>query len=132
MRPLPLPMIALLVSQLLVTPASTRSADPKPPTKTIKQLMRQGFQRPESPGYRAMKGQATTAELKQLSKITAELARLTPPKGSATKWTSRTSELLTAVKDGVEQNDGAVERIRVAIRCVTCHRDHRPTNSPHK
>ena len=113
-------MFVCLLSSLILRVQAT-----DPPVKSIKQLMASGFVRPDTAGRKALKGTASREELSELLKISQNLAGQTPPKGDKTEWSKRTKELISALQDGVDQKEGAVERIKKAVRCVDCHRTHR-------
>ncbi len=100
-------------------------APPREP-RTIPDLMKAGFERPGMAAHNAFLGKATADDLKSLRQFAVDLAQQKPPQGTVEAWKSRTDELLAATDATIAGQENAVNRLRKAISCVDCHRDHRP------
>ena len=62
------------------------------------------------------------------AKLLAEyklLATLKPPLGDAGSWQKRTGNAISALQELVDKKPGAVERVRGATECSSCHNAHR-------
>jgi len=62
------------------------------------------------------------------AKLLAEyklLATLKPPLGDAGSWQKRTGNAIAALQELVDKKPGAVERVRGATECSSCHNAHR-------
>lgn len=119
-------LFAMVVGFALAAETMPDETAPAERPKSIKKLMREGFTRPTTPGSRAFRGIATEADLERLSKIVAELARHEPPAGTAADWRTRIDELAAAVAAALLKEEGSIDRLRAATRCVDCHRAHHP------
>lgn len=103
---------------------SARSADPK---YTIKEVMKLAHQGKPALCAKAVKGQATPEELKQLLECYEALAANKPPRGDADAWKAKTSALIESVKGLLANDKKALAQYQKAVNCQACHKEHKPS-----
>jgi hypothetical protein len=70
-------------------------------------------------------GKASKEEQKQLLSLYEDLARNKPPKGSAQDWKDRTSKMIAAARDVVDDKPGATKTLGKVVNCKACHELHK-------
>ncbi|MCS7160458.1 MAG: hypothetical protein RMJ19_08295 [Gemmatales bacterium] len=105
---------------------SAVSADPK---YTIKEVMKMAHQGKPALCAKAVKGEASVDELKQLLAYYEALAANKPPRGDANAWKERTSALVESVKALIAnpKDKDALAKYNKAVGCKGCHSEHKPT-----
>lgn len=58
-------------------------------------------------------------------KLAADLGKNKPPKGSEAEWKKRTTTLLNAAKDVLNDKPGANKALAAAGNCKACHQAHK-------
>jgi hypothetical protein len=111
------------VALLATTGCSSMSSKP---TKTVEQVMEEGFEGQESLNARVTKGQGTPAEIAHLAELVAQLALNKPPQGDLASWTEKTVALNKAAADLVAGKPGAMDAYKAAANCKACHSVHKP------
>lgn len=96
------------------------------PTKTVSQVMEQGFKGKESLNARIMKGEANAADFKLMASLTKELALNKPGYGDLASWTEKTTALHAAAEGLAGGKPGALDAYKAAVNCKACHTAHRP------
>jgi len=70
---------------------------------------------------KALKGNASEEEKKELLECYTALSKNKPPQGEAAEWKERTSALVKAAKEIVEDKPDGVKDLRKAANCKGCH-----------
>jgi hypothetical protein len=100
-----------------------RAADDEKPKFTIKEIMKQAHK--DKLLNKVLEGKATADEKATLSLLYLHLGKNKPPKGDEASWKKLTSALQTAAKEAEEGKPGAVDRLKAASKCGTCHSAHK-------
>ncbi len=115
-----------LLSGVALLAATGCSSMSSKPTKTVEQVMEEGFEGKESLNARVTKGQGTPAEIAHLAELVAQLALNKPPAGDLASWTEKTVALNKAAADLVAGKPGAMDAFKAAVNCKACHSVHKP------
>ena len=115
-----------LLSGVALLAATGCSSMSSKPTKTVEQVMEEGFEGKESLNARVTKGQGTPAEIAHLAELVAQLALNKPPQGDLASWTEKTVALNKAAADLVAGKPGAMDAYKAAVNCKACHSVHKP------
>jgi hypothetical protein len=94
-------------------------------TKSIEQVMDEGFKGKESLSARVSKGQGSAADLKTMTELTYQLTLSTPPKGDLQSWKEKTAALHAAAKGLASGAPGAADAWKTAVNCKACHSVHK-------
>jgi hypothetical protein len=126
-------MGALLLAQTVILgcrqqPAAivTQAAGDQPKF-TISEVMNKAHGRKSNLARKLILGQITDQEKVKLIEYYEALGRAIPPKGSATDWQKRTSNLLAAAKAALHGGPPEKAKFREAVDCKSCHDAHRIT-----
>lgn len=88
--------------------------------KVMKAAMKDGLCKKVASG----KGDPGDAE-KLLEMFTA-MSKLEPPRGEADSWKEKTSALVAAAQECVDDKEGAGAKLGAAASCKACHSAHKP------
>jgi predicted component of type VI protein secretion system len=113
---------AAIATSLLAVGCATSSK----PSKTVSQVMEEGFKGKESLNARISKGEASAADFKLMASLTKELAKNKPGYGDLASWTEKTTALHAAAEGLVAGKPGALDAYKAASNCKACHSAHRP------
>jgi len=99
---------------------SVLDAAEEAPKYTIKQVM----QKAHKGGLlkKALAGDASKDELKQLHAYYVALSQQKPKKGDLDQWKEKTSAILKAYEALVQGKDGAAARLKAVTNCGDCHK----------
>lgn len=75
---------------------------------------------------KAVDGQATPAQIKELVAAYKSMAAAKPPKGDQASWKEKTSKLVAAAMALEKGSPGAAEQYKEAVNCKACHSVHKP------
>ena len=70
-------------------------------------------------------GKATDAEIAKLNHYYKAMPELTPPKGDAESWKTKTEALVKASQAAVDKDSNAGELLKSATNCASCHDVHK-------
>jgi len=124
---------ALLLAQTVILgchrePAATvTQAGGDQPKFTISEVMNKAHGRKSNLARKLILGQISDQEKVKLIEYYEALGKATPPKGSATDWQRRTSNLLAAAKAALDGGQPERAKFRQAVDCKSCHDAHRTT-----
>ncbi len=123
MRTRPVALAAALAAVGFLVGAQGAPKDEKP--KTIKDVMvlHKGK---DSFLNKILAGQGTAEEHKKLVAYYEVMAALKPPQGDEKSWKEKTEALLAAARDVAAKKDGALDRLKKASDCKSCHGPHKP------
>lgn len=96
------------------------------PSKTIEQVMEEGFKGKESLCAKVSKGEGSAADLQTMVDLTYQLTLSEPPKGDLASWTAKTTALHAAAKSLAAGKPGAMDAWKEAVNCKACHSVHKP------
>lgn len=99
------------------------SKDDKP--KTIKDVMAL-HKGKDSFLNKILAGKGTDEDHRKLVAYYEVMAALKPPQGDEKSWKEKSEALLAAARDVAAKKDGAIERLRKASDCKSCHGPHKP------
>jgi hypothetical protein len=93
------------------------------PKHTVKEIMvlahKSGLMK------KAILGNATAAEKRELTELYVDLQKNGVKKGSAESWKEKTAALVRAAQDVEAGKAGAGLALRKAVDCDTCHKAHK-------
>jgi hypothetical protein len=101
------------------------ATQPKP-SKSVEQVMEEGFEGKESLCARVSSGAGSKADLATLADLTYQLTLSKPPQGDLQSWTEKTTALHAAAKALVAGQPGALDGWKAASNCKACHSVHKP------
>jgi len=113
---------AFLVTCALVGGAKVQGADGE--KHSIKDVMKHVFKK-NALKDKAIAGEASDDEKKELVSLLKDMADQAPPKGSEESWKKLTGALVEAGQGVVEGKEGAVEALKKASNCGACHKEHK-------
>jgi outer membrane murein-binding lipoprotein Lpp len=117
-------LIAAASAALLV--AGCASYGSAKPSRTIEQVMEQGFKGKESLNARISKGEGNADDFKLMASLVHDLAHNKPPMGDLASWTAKTAALESAAGMLVAGQPGALDAFKAAANCKACHSAHKP------
>lgn len=79
----------------------------------------------DSIAARAREGMASKDDLSRMLENYRALLELTPPEGTLENWKSKTTELIDATVNLLEEDPDAVNAYKAAVNCKACHSEHR-------
>jgi cytochrome c553 len=91
----------------------------------IEQVMEKAHKGKPSLFQKVLKGEASSAEKKELVNLYEELGKNKPPKGSEADWKKRTTALVKAAKGVAEDKEGSTAALKKAANCKACHDQHK-------
>jgi hypothetical protein len=74
---------------------------------------------------KVVSGQASAAEKAELLKIYKEMANVSPEKGDAASWKSKTAALVAAAQAAVDGKGDSSALLKSAANCKACHAAHK-------
>ncbi|MFM8419468.1 MAG: hypothetical protein ACKOEQ_05010 [Verrucomicrobiota bacterium] len=95
-------------------------------SKTIEQVMEEGFEGKTSLCAKVSKGEGTAKDLETMVGLTYQLTLNTPPRGDLQSWTEKTTALHAAAKALAAGSPGAADQWKSAVNCKACHSVHKP------
>ena len=95
-------------------------------SKTIEQVMDEGFKGKGSLSAKVSKGEGSAKDIETMVGLTYQLTLNTPPKGDLRSWTEKTTALHAAAKALAAGNPGAADQWKSAVNCKACHSIHKP------
>ncbi len=105
--------------------ATYQAADSDKPKNTIEEVMEKAHKGKESLYKKVITNKASGDQKKELLGLYEDLAKNKPPKGSAEDWKKRTTAIVGAAKEVVEDKPDASAKLRKAVNCKGCHDQHR-------
>ncbi len=91
---------------------------------SITAVMKQSMKGDNSLLKRAINGSATDAEKTKLLDYIKKLQNTHPPAGNQADWDNRIKSLVTAATDLAANKQGAVDALKTASNCKSCHNAH--------
>jgi hypothetical protein len=101
-----------------------QAADDAKPKYTIKEVMAKAHK--EKLLDKVATGQGTKEDAQQLADLYKALGANTPPKGDPDSWKTKTVAILAAAQDVVDGKEGAGPKLKAAVNCANCHKEHKP------
>ena len=92
---------------------------------TIKDIMKEAHDAKTGLAKKVATGKATATEKSRLQILYEELAKLSPPKGTAKDWSDKTTKLVDAAKLAVKNDPVAAKSVKAATNCKSCHKVHK-------
>lgn len=114
---------ACLSACALMMISKVQGADEDKPA-TIKQVMTKVFKK-NALKDKAVAGEASDEEKKELVALLKDMAKDKPSKGSEESWKKLTGALVEAAEGVAEGKDGAAEALKKASNCGGCHKEHK-------
>lgn len=114
---------AILAACSFIGSSALRGADEEKP-KTIKEVMKEVFKK-NALKDKAVAGEASDEEKKELVALLKDMAKDKPPKGSEESWKKLTEELVKAAEGVAEGKEGAADALKKASNCGGCHKEHK-------
>jgi hypothetical protein len=93
--------------------------------KSIKDVMA-AHKGKESMLNKITSGKGTDEDHKKLLELYEFMATQKPPQGDEAGWKAKTSALVTVTKDVVAKKEGAIDALKKASDCKSCHEVHKP------
>ena len=119
-------ILSITVASLgLAMGTATLLAEKEAAALKIKDVMGKYVKGDKSPLAKALKGESSEAELKELHAAFVALAGNKPPKGDEEAWKKKTEALVAASAALAEKKEGAVAALKAATNCKACHDDHK-------
>jgi hypothetical protein len=113
--------LALLTLGLAAaTAVAVLKADDKP-KYTIKEVMKKAHDGDATLKDKVISGKASKDEKQLLLDLYTALSLNKAPKGDEKDWKDRTTAIVVAAKDVVDDKDGAVDKLKMAVSCKACH-----------
>ncbi|MFN3486172.1 MAG: hypothetical protein ACK44W_11915 [Planctomycetota bacterium] len=103
--------------------AQGASKDDKPKTIKDVMLLHKGK---DSFLNHILAGKGTDEDHRKLVVYYEVMAALKPPQGDEKSWKEKTEALLSAARDVAARKSGAIERLKKASDCKSCHGPHKP------
>ena len=122
--------VILAAFLLFAGEAATAQQDKKkkepPPSKApIKDLMLRTHKEKGALVFKVRDEESTPEENKKLLEEYTKMLSMKPPLGDEGAWKKRVGSAISAIQDLVDKKGGAVERVRSATECSSCHNAHR-------
>jgi len=114
---------AALVACSFIGSTTLQGADEEKP-KTIKEVMKLVFKK-NALKDKAIAGEASDEEKKELVAYLKDMAKDKPSKGSEESWKKLTGDLVEAAEGVVEGKEGAADALKKASNCGGCHKEHK-------
>ncbi|MEW6306480.1 MAG: hypothetical protein AB1705_23690 [Verrucomicrobiota bacterium] len=92
---------------------------------TIKDIMKNGHKGDTATVKKAISGQASATEKKQLLEYYQAMAKLQPPEGDADSWKTKTAALIRAAELINKGDPKGTEALKSASNCKACHSVHK-------
>ena len=92
---------------------------------TIKDIMKEAHDAKKGLAKKVATNKATDKEKKRLQTLYEEMAKLSPPKGTAEQWKEKTDKLVEAAKLAVAGDPTAPKKLKTATNCKSCHKVHK-------
>ena len=105
--------------------AAYQAADNDKPKYSIEEIMGKAHEGKNSLYKKVVGGQANADQKKELLGLYEDLAKNKPPKGSQDDWKKRTTAMVSAAKEVVENKPDAGKKLGKAVSCKGCHDLHR-------
>ena len=114
-----------LVAGSLSAQDKKKKPTPPPAPVTIKTMMLGSHKEKGALVFRVRDGESTDEDNKKLLEEYKMISVMKPPLGDMKSWTNRTTNAIRALQELVDKKSGAVERVRGATECSSCHNAHR-------
>jgi hypothetical protein len=118
-------VLATLTLGLLGGLAAYQAADNEKPKNSIEEVMEKAHKGKESLYKKVITGKASADQKKELLGLYEDLAKNKPEKGSQADWKKRTTAIVSAAKEVVDDKPDATAKLRKAVNCKGCHDQHR-------
>jgi hypothetical protein len=118
--------ITIAVAAAALVAAGCSSYSTAKPSKSIEQVMEEGFEGKASLNAKVMKGQGTDADHKLLAELVLQLTLNKPPQGDLASWVEKTTALNNAAIALAAGKPGALDAYKAAVNCKACHSVHKP------
>ena len=105
--------------------ATYQAADSDKPKNTIEEVMEKAHKGKESLYKKVVSGKANADQKKELLGLYEDLAKNKPEKGSQDDWKKRTTAMVGAAKEVVEDKPDAGKKLAKVVNCKGCHDLHR-------
>ena len=105
--------------------ATYQAADSDKPKHSIEEVMEKAHKGKESLYKKVTSGKANADQKKELLGLYEDLAKNKPEKGSQEDWKKRTTAIVSAAKQVVEDKPDATTKLRKVVDCKGCHDLHR-------
>lgn len=119
-------IIAVVAAVAALAAAGCSSYSSPKASKSIEQVMDEGFKGKESLNARVAKGQGTDADHKLLAELVLQLTLNKPPQGDLASWVEKTTALNNAAIALAAGKPGALDAYKAAVNCKACHSVHKP------
>lgn len=115
----------LLFAGALSAQDKKKKPAPPPAPLTIKSMMLGSHKEKGALVFRVRDGESTDEDNRKLLAEYKAIAVIKPPLGDMKSWTNRTTNAINALQELVDKKPNAVERVRGATECSSCHNAHR-------
>ncbi|MFL5343120.1 MAG: hypothetical protein ACJ8F7_23560 [Gemmataceae bacterium] len=116
---------AVALAIVAVVGLSGRANDPK---NSIKDVMKQAHAGGnKSLLFRVAGGKGTKEDAEKLLALYKDLAANKPEKGEAASWKEKTDPIVKAAEAVVAGEKGAPAKLKMAVNCMNCHKEHKPS-----
>ena len=108
--------------------AAYQAADTEKPKYDIETIMDKAHKAPEGEASLLKKvatGKANADQKKELLALYEDLAKNKPDKGGQDDWKKRTTAMVKAAKEVVDDKPGAAPKLGKAVNCKGCHELHK-------
>jgi hypothetical protein len=118
-------VLATLTLGVLGGLAAYQAADTDKPKYDIETIMGKAHEGKDSLLKKVVSGKANADQKKELLSLYEDLAKNKPEKGSQDDWKKRTTVMVGAAKEMVEDKPEAGKKLAKAVNCKGCHDLHR-------
>lgn len=115
-----------LALRVIAADRAAAKADDDKPKFTIKEVMKNAHAGKDALVKKAIAGDTSADENKELLVMYQALAQNEAPKGDADSWKAKTEALVVAAQAVVDGGDGAGAKLEKAANCGACHGAHKP------
>ena len=105
--------------------ATYQAADNEKPKYSIDEIMDKAHKGKDSLFKKVTTGKANGDQKKELLSLYEDLAKNKPEKGSQDDWKRRTTAMVGAAKEVVEDKPDAGKKLAKTVNCKGCHDLHR-------
>jgi hypothetical protein len=118
-------LLATLTLGVLGGLATYQAADTEKPKYSIEEIMDKAHKGKNSLLKKVVTGKADGDQKKELLGLYQDLAKNKPEKGSQDDWKKRTTAMVGAAKDVVDDKPGAAGKLGKTVNCKGCHELHK-------
>jgi len=113
-------LVGIVTATVLPSQAADSKSDPK---HSVVEVMRDGMKKQQ--WKQLLEEDVAASDKAKLVELFEDLMRSKAPHGDAKSWEKKTTELHAAAEAAVKGETGAAERLKAAVNCASCHREHK-------